>query len=38
VRGVLESLREDTVRALALAGVSDVSAVGPDLVAPRRPR
>ncbi|QSQ20591.1 alpha-hydroxy-acid oxidizing protein [Pyxidicoccus parkwayensis] len=38
VRGVLDALREDTVRALALAGVSDVSAVGPDLVAPNRPR
>lgn len=38
VRGVLEGLREDTARTLALAGVAEVSGVGPDLVAPPRCR
>jgi 4-hydroxymandelate oxidase len=32
VRRVLDGLREDTARTLALAGVSDVAAVGPDLL------
>jgi 4-hydroxymandelate oxidase len=38
VRGVLEGLREDTAHALALAGAAEVSAVGPDLIAPARHR
>jgi 4-hydroxymandelate oxidase len=38
VRQVLDSLREDTAHALALAGASTLSSVGPDLLAPpRRP-
>ncbi|WP_257461607.1 alpha-hydroxy acid oxidase [Archangium lipolyticum] len=37
VRQVLDSLREDTAHALALAGLPRLSDVGPDLLAPRRP-
>jgi 4-hydroxymandelate oxidase len=38
VRQVLDSLREDTAHALALAGAPDLSSVGADLLAPpRRP-
>ncbi len=38
VRQVLDSLREDTAHALALAGAKDISSVGADLLAPpRRP-
>jgi 4-hydroxymandelate oxidase len=36
VRQVLDSLREDTAHALALAGASSVASVGPDLLAPPR--
>jgi 4-hydroxymandelate oxidase len=36
VRQVLDSLREDTAHALALAGAPHLSAVGADLLAPRR--
>ncbi|WNG41398.1 alpha-hydroxy-acid oxidizing protein [Archangium violaceum] len=36
VRQVLETLREDTAHTLALAGLSRVSAVGPDVLAPPR--
>ncbi len=36
VRRVLDGLREDTAHALALAGVPEVSGVGPDLIAPVR--
>ncbi|MCP3136125.1 alpha-hydroxy acid oxidase [Pyxidicoccus xibeiensis] len=38
VRRVLDGLREDTAHALALAGVSDVSAVSADLIAPSHRR
>jgi 4-hydroxymandelate oxidase len=37
VRQVLDSLREDTSHALALAGLPRLSDVGPDLLAPRGP-
>ncbi|HYO52364.1 alpha-hydroxy acid oxidase [Archangium sp.] len=36
VRQVLEALREDTAHARALSGQSRLSAVGPDVLAPRR--
>ncbi|QRK11404.1 alpha-hydroxy-acid oxidizing protein [Archangium violaceum] len=36
VRQVLEALREDTAHTLALAGLSRVSSVGPDVLAPPR--
>jgi 4-hydroxymandelate oxidase len=37
VRQLLEALREDTAHALALAGLPRLEAVGPDVLAPRRP-